>query len=260
MKNFNIKINHSRELLRSIVLLAGYPIIYFLINLYLTYRQNFSYSVDSGYLLLTYLPLSNNSMFIWILILVCERIKSVRKLFSKENVNLCLILFDKFCCLMQCINKYFGLLLMLLVLESLFHFIIFFFSLYNLVANNSTAGDYLFSLMGLFYICWETAVVLCFFVYSYFIKFEIENFVSKFCTMQIDTKPIRNKLSTNLQFDHQEIELACGLFVINWKFLFAFISSIFSYIIILIQFDIADSFKYLEIKNHIKNSTAESQV
>lgn len=259
LKNFNFRINHSRELLGSILLLVGYPIIYFLLNFFLAYLHNFSYSVDFGYRVLIYLPLSNTSLFIWILILVCKRIKSFRKLLTKGNVNSCLILFDKFWFLIQLTNKYFGILLMFLVLEKMFHSIIFFFSLYNLVANDSTSSDIFYLFMSLLYNLIETISVLCIFLCSHFIKVEIKKFVSKFQKIKIDSKTIKTNHLSNLQFGHQDITLSCGLFDINWKFLFAVISSIFSYIIILVQFDIADSFKYLETRKNIKNLTEKLQ-
>lgn len=42
---------------------------------------------------------------------------------------------------------------------------------------------------------------------------------------------------------HRRPEMSCGLFVVSWKFLFATVSRTFSYLLILIQFDVVINYE-----------------
>lgn len=40
-----------------------------------------------------------------------------------------------------------------------------------------------------------------------------------------------------MQLNHKNPEISCGIFIIDWSYLFIFISTLFSYFIILVQFE-----------------------
>lgn len=188
--------------------------------------------------------LSYASLNIILLIALKNRISLINE--NVKNIKTTLILHDKFCDTISLVNKCFSFNFSITLLEFNFHCILFTFSACNMLLNKPDVGDKTFFFAGLVFIGYALILIVCILVYSSLIKsggkqtliivHALEN-VSVHSLTQI----------ASLQLSHRQPEISCGLYTIDWKFLFAILSCVFSYTIILIQFDVADTYKSLKI-------------
>ena len=182
----------------------------------------------------------------WVLTSLWTRMRILRtsmetaKIVDAKQMCKILTLMEKFNLQTNLITKCFGVSISSMIVECFLYSLVFFYTFYELVDGNSTNFSHnLF--FNLFYLIADIAIVLSFFIFSSLIKWEenkiYEFFSRKFLHLK-DEKALKFSQLALLQLDHQKSELSCGLFEINWKFFFIFVSSIFSNMIVLIQFNL----------------------
>ena len=69
---------------------------------------------------------------------------------------------------------------------------------------------------------------------------EIQLTVSKIAVKWRNKKICRRANLINMQLSHRRLLIECALFLVNWKFFFTFIGICFSYLVIIIQFELKD--------------------
>lgn len=157
-------------------------------------------------------------------------------------------LHDRLCDSLVLINKIFMFGFMLWLSISVFHTILVGFSVYNILANASSDRDQSYFLSGVFFICTEGIFIVCVFTCSILIKNKASQTFNLLHELKLDVGLDRFNLIdlAALQMEHRRSEISCGLFTVDLKFVFDIIAYTFSTVIVLVQFDIADSFKSLK--------------
>jgi hypothetical protein len=156
-----------------------------------------------------------------------ELMKRVGKIHSKLSKTLHLI------------NSCFALNLLNYFLQFIIFSIFFFFGLYHYLASaTKSIEEFVFIIIAGFYL-------LFYFFFSAWIItvsswVQAEGSQAKILVHSKSVKRAKDLKALNnfcVQLDHNEPVVTCGLFNVDWTLLFAFISAVFSYLIILIQFE-----------------------
>jgi hypothetical protein len=142
------------------------------------------------------------------------------------------------------INSCFALNLINFFFQFLVFNIFFYFSLYHYVATkNSSPKEFVFIIIlfgYLQYYFWFAAWVIFF---SGLMNAEIENITEAIRIQEMNNfenlKLMKNLNIFSMLVNHCKIYITTGLFNADWPFLFVMIGANFSYLIILVQFDIA---------------------
>lgn len=129
------------------------------------------------------------------------------------------------------------------LLNYFFQFLIFsvfnFFGLYHyLVSHEKQLPELIFSTITFFYFTfffWFGAWII---TISSWIESQGDKTKSLIhLKIAQDSKTAKSRSNFCLQLDHNRPRINCGLFNVNWIILFGFVSTLFSYLIILIQFE-----------------------
>jgi 7tm Chemosensory receptor len=257
---FNVKQNHRADQIQSIFLSFGYLVLFFSINficgsIMLSETNTNGDSYPLSFLLFYYLLLNFDSFTIWILVVACKRMSAIEKslksvlneneMSPNDSLKQTLLVYDKFCTTINLINRCFLVEFLFTLQTIIFHFIIqlyIFFSIFSNV-NNLKKIDLIICFTTLVYVLVETVLPFCFFISSCFINKKVKNSLTAILNMKTsDLKLSQSKEIAALCFEHQRPEISCGIFKIDWKLLFAMITCVFSYLIILVQFDMAGNF------------------
>lgn len=240
----------------------GYQ-IFSMICLFVNIRIYFYYGLSNhisvrdvpfciGYVLLdSFIGLSIN-----MLLALTSRIKLIRKILNQSSeddnekivkMKMILILHDKFCDILVNVNKSFSFLFLLMILEFNFHCITISFSFYNIIFNDPSFRDVIFLAAISVLILPRIVFVACILILSGLIKNEKCKIFSAIQCSKIDSQKNMKILKllelSSLQLDHRTLNVSCGFFTVDWKYLFGIISSIFSTLVILVQFDTSEMYK-----------------
>lgn len=262
VEKYSINQKHNFEFFGSILIVLGHQFLSIAVliinaNLLIIFDITNAIPLGNFYYFLTY----NFSQFygissILILIAALRRIRSINKILklnmeskteAQKRQNEVLIYFQKFSDTVNLINECFWFIFMLRLFEILFHLIFLSFSVYNIIFNDSSLPVVMFFCSGCIYSLVKGVFVMMIIVFSSFIKRECLNFNNLLLDAENESFETFYNFKSNpvstLQVEERNISICCGLFEIDWNFLFLMIASSFSSTIILIQFDIADSFK-----------------
>ena len=156
-----------------------------------------------------------------------------------EKLKVFRLLLQKFCDSVRLGNKCLSLSYVLSIVDFSFRSIFIIFNLYNVLMKEK----FPFFLAAFIFTLVDCVFVLSLMIQSSVLKSEGENLSVAINNAHLfamaDIETLKSIHLTAAQFEHQSLMVSCGLFSIDYKFLFALISSIFSYIIVLIQFDSA---------------------
>lgn len=201
--------------------------IFALINIiaYMNYQITHMLIIDAVFIRFKYinLILENNKQDL-------SMIQSIRKI----HLRLCEVTASINCC--------YSLNLLNFFFQFTFFNIFFYFGLLHQLIYESTFEEVIFSIIIFAYVqffFWFGAWMI---LHSALLKSEAENtefIVLKKMLYVNDRKILRQFVLLDFQIAHEKIEVSAGLFRINWTFLFSIIGTLFSYLIILLQFDTA---------------------
>lgn len=161
------------------------------------------------------------------------------KLITLEKLKVFRLLLEKFCDSVRLGNKSLSVIYVLSIVEFSFRSIFIIFNFYNVLMKEK----FPFFLAAFIFTVVDGVFVMSLMIQSSVLKSEGEslsvaiNNAALFAMADVET--LKSIHLTAAQIEHQSLMVSCGLFSIDCKFLFALISSIFSYIIVLIQFDSA---------------------
>lgn len=212
---------------------------------YIYTRQLVSISFVS-FVMIYILSLNYFALCMWILIAAYNRILSIKEFVQQmpkdqsSSFKEALMLYDKFCETMSLINSCLGITFSTVMFELLYHCVVQFFNVYNFVEKKPSSSDTYNFIKSLFEIFYEAIFPACIFTCSSLINSEAENCLQILTNSEgLDGDLMKAKQFAALQFEHQNSEISCEMFVVDWKFLFLLIVCGFNYMIVLIQFDTA---------------------
>lgn len=141
--------------------------------------------------------------------------------------------------ILELMNECFSISLLSYFLQFIIYSIFFFFSFYHyLTSLDVTFSDLILNIISFLYFLfffWFGAWMI---IVSSWIKSEGNETASIINSKKIqDEKVLRACNDLCLQLYHIKLKISCGLFTVDWIFLLGFISALFSYLIILIQFE-----------------------
>lgn len=251
-----MKQNHDREFRRNLFVVIGYQVLTVaLISLSLVLVKIFTVA--------TALP-SHNIFFnttvvfqrilltliMTVLVTAKSRLTLVNDSFEKkgnslERLRKLLLIHSKFGDVIKLINKSVSMNIMFCISEFLFNCTFISFQLYNTIILN-TLKNQIFLLSGLLILVSEIIYMSTLFITSMLLKCEAKKTLSVSQTNNFllrSTPGVKSDLLkylhlSSLQIGHQEIAISCGLFTIDFKFLFLLLAGYLSNLVILIQFDI----------------------
>lgn len=256
----NIEYDHRTEKFGSILVFIGFyslsiPIIYLNIRAFVVFDLALDFQVAKFYYLLVHLQLLSFSwLSILLLIALSSRLKAINSCFLKGdliNMRIILIVQDKFCETIELVNKCFSIGFFMTLLEFILQCNLIVFSLCNIIVNISSPTDEMFVFEGCLHIMSHCCFVIGILVFTSSIKREGRKTAMLVHDLKLKKENFQKSLKfcqfASLQLNHRTCEISCGLFTIDWKFSFVMISSIFSYALILKQFDMSDTYKSLEV-------------
>jgi hypothetical protein len=159
---------------------------------------------------------------------------------SAEALHKSWLTFIKFQETISLINKCFGFSFAVRISEFILHNFTLTFYVYSFFANESSRSEFAFFFAMCVYVFLEASLVLPIVIVSSLIK----NGVSRFGKLFNEHQRLVIRCSEAIKFDdlHGEASISCGIFEIDWKLLFWIMTTIFTYTIILIQFDMTERF------------------
>lgn len=178
------------------------------------------------------------------------RIKLIAKLLQSMNLNtktiksiskIHMVLYDT----MNSINLCYSLNILSFFFQFTFFVIFFFFDILHLSINfeSLTINDLVFTSIQFGYLQYFFWYVAWMISHSGLLKNEVDELETivqtKGChERNFDITNSKCFGMINLQLQHSRLEISCGFFSLNWSFIFLLIGTVFSYVTILIQFDI----------------------
>lgn len=255
LESIDIKQKHNREFFGSLFILMAYQITVisgalYNRNLLNTYEVVHSIPVENvSFFVIMFCSKSYAVLCMSSLLAVNNRLRLINRVLTSESMNFVLdikqflTLHDKLCDTVTLINRCFSITFLLNISECVFHCIYLVFNLYTISAHESTVQEMIFLISGCIYVVPESVFVLFIIIFSSVLKTETNRTFlllhdSRFSSSDADISKFHRIAS--LQLDHRKPFITCGLFVIDWVLLFAIVAAIFSFLVILIQFDTAD--------------------
>lgn len=247
LRKIGVKIDHERHLMVALAVTGCYYLSLFFT---LTFDQilsiNFLEQIEmdafegifAAINIAAYLSYQIAHMLI--IVAVFTRVKNLNEILTRKIIDvktlgkIQLKLFDT----ANLINFCFSFDLLNFFLQFVFFLIFFFFDIFHFLTTDSTLKDWIFVAISVgylqFYFWFGAWVILHAGLLSNEVG-EMENLVQSKVTSKNDQKRF---ILLTMQLQHSKIYASSGLFEVNWNFLFIMIGSVFSYIIILIQFDL----------------------
>lgn len=187
------------------------------------------------------------SSLILILLTLLNRVKSMKKLLNNEPENFemaknvlkqsskTFLIFNETITLF---NQCFWLCLIVKFCEIGFSCTFLFFGIYNILSNDLSIQTIVFFLTEVVHTMIVASVNLPIIIVSNLIKSEVRTFISSFKLYQV--KAFENfKILLDSEIPECDITISCGMFDVDWKFLFLCLVAFFSNTIVLIQFDMS---------------------
>lgn len=147
------------------------------------------------------------------------------------------IILDRICDIFETLPRFY-LVNICSFLLGFSYFTIFF--LYAMYLNITNPNEFLFN--GVLWIFYYSPFVLWMTILASQINSDtrrVANLIQRMASLEMDALSLRKSNILMLQMMHRMPKISCGLFELNWKFFFSILSAIFSFFIILIQFDAA---------------------
>ena len=207
---------------------------------------------DPIFLTIISIPMSFNVLIIILLHTIFTRISIIIKLtdiknvcsFStfnlKKRINLVMLLYDKINDSILSVNNCYIINLLVAFLNITAIYIFMTFLLYDTVIHELKPENIILGLGGYSYcFCFGTSCVVIIY-FSTSIRKSHDATIKNFFKMHflLKNRRICNKVHlASLQFYHFRKEISCGLFDFNWKYLMVVITSVFNYVIVMIQFE-----------------------
>jgi hypothetical protein len=207
------------------------------------FKLGYSKNVKVSYIMTSKLSFFYFSTNVLPFIAVSRRIKSINKCFkikpqtSVEAQKVLKVLsrvYIKFYDSINLFNKCFGFIVLLRTFKFILHITLFLFGVYSIIFNDSTPQFRAFFVMAGIYDFLEFVLILPLVIISSQIKKENSKFYSKFQNFQSSFGLLN---SPDLQIPSFDLSVSCGLFKVDWKFMFMVMTAVFSGLIVLIQFD-----------------------
>lgn len=181
------------------------------------------------------------------------RIRLINKLielnvgkFDENQMKEILKSFHKLCDTIKLINECFWFIFVYKIFGFLFSCVLFFFNIYDIVIKGLSQVSAAFLFSGCFSLTMELLYISMIFTFSSLVEKGCVKFESNF------VKYFSWKTNfSNFQFNNQKISISCGLFKIDWKLLFLIITSMFSYLIVIIQF--VDALEANSVEKEVSN-------
>lgn len=183
-----------------------------------------------------------------VILAIQVRINYVNQVMEKNELNLeeikCIRKIHFLLCdTMSSVNTCYTLNLLNFFFQFTFFSIFFSFSIFHyLTMENSTFTELIFIIIqfGYFqFFFWFCGWII---IHSGLLTTEVERMESLVQSKEFfayNKKAMKHFEMLNSQLWHSKLFVSSGLFKVDWTFLFAFIGTVFSYTIILIQFDLA---------------------
>lgn len=227
--------NHNREYRTSLIIISCYQILtvgIFAID-FLPYLESGAFSL--GYFVLSMLIFSYSLFPMLILIFAFSRICNIdhclTAVISKENLKDVMKIYQRFRENITLISRCFCTTLILRFFENLLHSVLYIFNAFDVLVNGHSQATGWFLSSGILFLLLEIFHASAIFVLSSLIRRTCKHF---------EVNYIQN-FSNQSNFKHflfcsDDISLSCGIFYVDWKFVFVFLGACFSYLIIIIQF------------------------
>lgn len=254
MKRLNVTVNHKRECITIMITLAGVHVIN-LSAILLAGKLLKSFGIVHSaptrnfyFILGVFTQRSYAVLNISLLAAAKNRLSLINKEIehkscSFEKFKELLNVHSKFCDVANLLNQCVSFNLMMSVINFVFHCTMQMFSLYKLASNDSSMESKIYCLTACIYFPPELFFMMSTVINSSLLKMEAKRTMtlvhSKNSLSAGNPEILKLLHLTALQIEHNKPVISCGLFIVDWKILFATISGSLSSVIILIQFDIA---------------------
>lgn len=127
----------------------------------------------------------------------------------------------------------------------IFHFgmfsVVSLYSFISILSRSINENEKFFTIMAVSWNIYYSPFIMWTFIYSNRIKKLGKQFLVQIqkCSMSYKiNEKVQNQISTIFyQLSHRRPIVSCGIYIIDWALLFSFVSSIFSYLIIIVQFE-----------------------
>ena len=252
LTTFGIEIHHPKHFKAALVVTVFYFIsLYVAIGvdqyLYLNYLDQIEMDIVEGIFAFINIVAYMNYQVTHMLIIdtVYLRFKYINQILENDIQNIEVIktvriIHIRLCDTISSINACYTLNLLNFFFQFTFFNIFFYFGLTHQIIYGSTFEEMIFSIIVFAYVqffFWFGAWII---LHSALMKSEVGNMEGIVLQRMIDSKnrKIMKHINIfNFQIEHEKVEVSAGLFNIDWTFLFAIIGTVFSYLIVLLQFD-----------------------
>lgn len=164
----------------------------------------------------------------------------------RENLKDILIVYDSFHEAVNLISKCFSAGFMINICQLVTRGIMINYNLFSGVMSSFTSKSQLIFIFGSIFIGPEVVLIMSSILCSAILKREASKTFTIIHRAKLsaatDKKSLKLIELASLQLEHQKSVVSCGLFSLDWNFLFAMFSSVVGFLLILIQFDLAGSF------------------
>lgn len=253
LEKLGVKHDHNRERFLLFLIIFGYQGITIGLLVFLRsvlVKLKIDNTLPTGSLLILLAVISRRSVSVFKMSLLAAaktRLSHINKGIEDQsnylnNLKTLLVLHNKFGDVMALLSKCLSFNFFMNIVEFGFHNTMTIFSFYNLVTHDSTFENHVVFVTDMFFLLPEGLYMMSIFECSSLIRKEMNrtSILIHDKTTKSDSPEILRFLQlASLQVDHQMPVISCGLFTFDWKLFFLTISGIFSYVIILIQFDMA---------------------
>ena len=177
-----------------------------------------------------------------------NRLNLINKEIDHKNCSLkkfkeLLTVHSKFCDVINLLNQCLSANLIMSMFEFMFQCTMLMFSFYNMGLNESSIDSKIYCIMSCINLPPQFFFMMSIIINSSLLKMEAKRTLTlvhsknSFSTGNPEILKLLHLAA--LKIEHHMPMISCGLFIVDWKFLFAFISGIVSCVVILIQFDSA---------------------
>lgn len=254
LTELGVKLNHSREYTVMILNFLGLQLgTYASLAISQLILTNFGlhHSIPSRNILFIYAIHSQRNFWIFKLSIIAAaktRLSLINRGLEErtnsiEAIRKVFFILDKFGDSIEIINKCLAVNLLMGILEFLFHTTMQIFNVYNIAFNEGSLESKVYFTVSCIFFPTEAFYMMSVITYSSLLKKESNrtlNLIIKKTLKWITNHKTLNFLQLALlKMKHQNLKISCGLFTIDWTFLFTIISGSFSIAIILIQFDLS---------------------
>lgn len=160
-----------------------------------------------------------------------------------EIIKKVTLMYEKLCDITELYNVCFAFNIIIYFAQFTFIVIFNLFAMYHyFTSSDSQYQELIFNLISfgwVLYYAWSPIWIL---IFSSWIKtqgIETGALFHKLMNVKNNIKLMNTFNITTMQLNHRQLSISCGLFQVDFQYLFGFIGTVFSYLIIMIQFDTA---------------------